>query len=161
MITLGPWRVRKPSLRRLGRALGAAARPGDVVALVGDLGAGKTHLAQAIARGAGVPSDARVTSPTFAVVVEHAGRLPVHHADLYRLGDADELAEIGLVERAADGLLVVEWADRLPGALPADALWVTLTPARPGERALTLAATGPRAEALALVAAAWEAGRRA
>lgn len=156
-----PLLLRRPSLRRLGRALGAAVAPGDVVALVGGLGAGKTHFAQAIARGAGVPPEARVTSPTFAVVVEHAGRLPVHHADLYRLGDAAELAEIGLVERAAEGLLLVEWADRMPEALPRDVLWATLTPARPGERALTLAATGPRSEALRAVAERWETARRA
>lgn len=158
---MAPLLVRRPSLRRLGRALGAAAQPGDVIALVGDLGAGKTHLAQAIARGAGVPPETRVTSPTFAVVVEHAGRLPVHHADLYRLGDAGELAEIGLVERAVDGLLLVEWADRLPGSLPADTLWVTLTPARPGERALALGPGGPRSTALRGVAEAWAAARRA
>lgn len=153
--------LRRPSLRRLGRALGAAALPGDVVALVGTLGAGKTHLAQAIARGAGVPPETRVTSPTFAVVVEHAGRIPVHHADLYRLGSADELAEIGLVERAADGLLVVEWADRLPGVLPADALWITLTVAAPGVRALDLAASGPRSAALRAAAEASVRPRRA
>lgn len=153
--------VRRPSLRRLGRALGAAALPGDVIALVGTLGAGKTHIAQAIARGAGVPLAVRVTSPTFAVVLEHAGRLPVHHADLYRLGDAGELAEIGLVERAADGLLVVEWADRMPEALPRDVLWVTLDAARPGERSVVMTATGPRSEALRAVAERWEAARRA
>ena len=158
---MAPLLVRRPSLRRLGRALGAAAQPGDVIALVGDLGAGKTHLAQAIARGAGVPAETRVTSPTFAVVVEHAGRLTVHHADLYRLGDAGELAEIGLVERAVDGLLLVEWADRLPGSLPADTLWVTLTPARPGERALAFASAGPRSTALRCVAEASGATRRA
>jgi tRNA threonylcarbamoyladenosine biosynthesis protein TsaE len=158
---MAPLLVRRPSLRRLGRALGAAALPGDVIALVGDLGAGKTHLAQAIARGAGVPPGVRVASPTFAVVIEHAGRIPVHHADLYRLGDLDELAEIGLVERAADGLLLVEWADRLPGALPRDALTITLRPARRGERALTMASDGPRSDALQGVAAAWEAARRA
>ena len=158
---MAPLLLRRPSLRRLGRALGAAALPGDVIALVGALGAGKTHFAQALARGAGVPPTTRVTSPTFSVVVEYVGRLPVHHADLYRLGDADELAEIGLVERAADGLLLVEWADRLPGALPRDVLWATLTPARSGERALALTATGPRAEALRAVAARWEAARRA
>jgi tRNA threonylcarbamoyladenosine biosynthesis protein TsaE len=153
--------VRRPSLRRLGRALGAAALPGDVIALVGTLGAGKTHLAQAIARGAGVPPETRVTSPTFAVVIEHAGRIPVHHADLYRLGSADELSEIGLVERAAEGLLVVECADRLPAALPPDALWVTMTVAAPGVRALDLAANGPRSAALCAAAGAWAAARRA
>jgi tRNA threonylcarbamoyladenosine biosynthesis protein TsaE len=153
--------VRRPSLRRLGRALGAAALPGDVVALVGTLGAGKTHLAQAIARGAGVPPETRVTSPTFAVVVEHAGRIPVHHADLYRLNGADDLAEIGLVERAADGLLVVEWADRLPGSLPRDALRVTLTVAGPGLRAIELAASGPRSAALRAAAEASVRPRRA
>lgn len=147
-------------MRRLGRALGAAARPGDVIALVGALGAGKTHFAQAIARGAGVPAEARVTSPTFAVVVEHAGRLPVHHADLYRLAGPDELAEIGLVERAAEALLVVEWADRMPAAMPRDVLWATLEPARMNERALRLTATGPRSEALRAVAERWEASRR-
>lgn len=158
---MAPILLRRPSLRRLGRALGAAAQPGDVIALVGPLGAGKTHLAQAIARGAGVPPETRVTSPTFSVVVEHPGRLPVHHADLYRLGDASELAEIGLVERAAEGLLLVEWADRMPGALPRDVLWVTLAPARQDERSLTLTSTGPRSEALRAVAERWEAHRRA
>lgn len=154
-----PIRLRRPSLRRLGRALGAAARPGDVIALVGTLGAGKTLLSQAVALGAGVPPRERVTSPTFAVVIEHAGRLTVHHADLYRLGGADELAEIGLVERAADGLLLVEWADRMPEALPSDALWLTLAVTGPGERALTAEATGPRSGALAAVIDAWAEAR--
>lgn len=153
-----PLRLRRTSLRRLGRALGEAARPGDVIALVGTLGAGKTHLSQAIALGAGVSG--RVTSPTFAVVVEHPGRIPVHHADLYRLGGADELAEIGLVERATPGLLVVEWADRMPEALPADALWVTLTVAGRGEREVALESTGPRSEALRAAGEAWAAKRR-
>lgn len=152
-------KLRRTSLRRLGRALGAAARPGDVVALVGTLGAGKTLLSQAIALGAGVPPGERVTSPTFAVVIEHPGRVTVHHADLYRLGGADELAEIGLVERAAEGLLVVEWADRMPEALPPDALWLTLAVTAPGERALTVEATGPRSEALRAAIDAWSEAR--
>ncbi len=152
-------KLRRTSLRRLGRALGGAALPGDVIALVGTLGAGKTLLSQAIALGAGVSPTARVTSPTFAVVIEHPGRVTVHHADLYRLGSADELAEIGLVERAASGLLLVEWADRMPEALPGDALWLTLTVSAPGERALAVEATGPRSGALRAVVDAWAEAR--
>lgn len=113
-------------VRALGESLGAAARAGDVVALVGALGAGKTFLAQSIARGVGVPEETRVTSPTFTVVQEYPARVLLFHADLYRLGDAAELDEIGLFERGADGLVVVEWADRMPEVVPPEALWVTL-----------------------------------
>ena len=154
------WIVREPTLRRLGAVLGAAAGRGDTVALVGPLGAGKTALARAIVLGAGVPADVRVTSPTFAVVLEYAARLPVHHADLYRLGGADELAEIGLVERAAEALLIVEWADRFPEVLPRDALWITLEPFSATQRIVTLRAAGPSAEAMVRAVVAWTRGRR-
>lgn len=127
-----------------GEALGRAAQPGDVIALVGALGAGKTFLTQAIARGVGVPPSARVTSPTFTVVNEHRGRIGLWHADLYRLAHPDELGEIGLLERGVDGLVVMEWADRMPEVVPADALWVTLAVKGPSRRALTLRGTGAR-----------------
>lgn len=126
----------------LGEALGRAAFPGCTFALTGDLGAGKTALARGIARGLGVTG--KVQSPTFVLVIEHAGRLPLWHADLYRLADEDEAVAAGLPERF-DGasVAVIEWAERLPGLLPADHLAITLTEAGDG-RQITLRATGPR-----------------
>src|SRR5207237_5335442 len=105
---------RSPSeTQRLGERLGAVCEPGDVIALVGDLGAGKTAFVQGLARGLGVPDEERVASPTFDIILEHAGRLVLHHVDLYRLGSEDELAELGLGELlAGDGVAAVEWFDR-------------------------------------------------
>jgi tRNA threonylcarbamoyladenosine biosynthesis protein TsaE len=132
----------------LGAALGHALLPGDLLVLEGDLGAGKTFLARAIARALGVPSTVRVTSPTFTLVNEHAGRLPLVHADLYRLGAADELVELGLVERiGSDAVVLVEWGDRFAEALGQHGLWVWLSLSADG-RAARLEARGARAEAL-------------
>ena len=93
---------------RLGRTLG----PGDVVALTGELGAGKTCFVQGIARGVGVTT--RPTSPTFVLVNEYRGRLPVHHVDAYRTNSVTELADLGLEEMIdGDAVTVIEWAERL------------------------------------------------
>ncbi|HMV70165.1 MAG TPA: tRNA (adenosine(37)-N6)-threonylcarbamoyltransferase complex ATPase subunit type 1 TsaE [Myxococcota bacterium] len=130
----------------LGLALGRAAPPGAIVALIGDLGAGKTLLAQGIAAGLGVPGP--VQSPTFVVAQEHPdGRLPLVHADLYRVESAAELAQIGLDDRL-DGVTVVlvEWADRFPGLLPDDHLAVRLLHAGGGRR-VEIDARGPSAAA--------------
>ena len=140
--------VGRTALRRFGHRVGARALPGDVIALVGGLGAGKTFLAQHLAHGAGVDPATRVTSPTFTLVVEHAGRIPFHHADLYRLGHPDELRELGLFERGAVGLLVVEWADRFPDVMPRDALWIELSPASPSLRAVRVHGEGARVRRL-------------
>jgi tRNA threonylcarbamoyladenosine biosynthesis protein TsaE len=110
----------------LGTRLGKLLAPGDVVALVGDLGAGKTQLVRGACAGAGVPSE-EVSSPSFAIVATYRGRLPVHHADLYRIVGEDELYGTGFGDLVgADGALLVEWADRIPGALPEEKLTVTL-----------------------------------
>jgi tRNA threonylcarbamoyladenosine biosynthesis protein TsaE len=104
--------------QRLGAALGAALLAGDLVVLEGDLGAGKTFLVRAIARALGVPSAVPVTSPTFALVHELGGRLPIVHADLYRLDAADELVELGLRDRiGGDAVVLVEWGARFVEAL--------------------------------------------
>lgn len=131
-----------------GEALGRLVAGGDVIALVGELGAGKTSFTRGLALGAGVDPD-DVASPTFALVNEYEGRVAVAHADLYRLERERELDEIGwddLVERR-DAVIVIEWADRFAHRLPADHLRVTL--AYDGvARVLDAVATGPRSQAL-------------
>ncbi len=110
-----------------GRRLGQALLPGDFVALVGDLGAGKTCFSRGVAEGAGVPLE-DVSSPTFAIIHAYAGRLKLYHADLYRLADPDALYATGYFDHLAerDGAFLVEWAEQVPGAIPADALVVRL-----------------------------------
>lgn len=101
----------------LGRRLGRRLRPGDVVALIGPLGAGKTVLARAIALGAGARG--YLASPSFVVIREYRGPLRIYHVDLYRLQRIDEVAELGLDELTdAGGVLIVEWADRAGDLLP-------------------------------------------
>lgn len=129
--------------RALGVRLGAAAAAGDVIALVGPLGAGKTELARGIARGLEV--DEPITSPTFILVAEHAGRAPLFHVDCYRLaGAADALAAGILDERAAEGVTVVEWADRIGAALPPGRLEIVIDGAGDEPRTLDLRATDAR-----------------
>ena len=130
----------------LGVRLGQALSPGDVVALVGELGTGKTQLARGICAGAGVPL-AEVASPTFAIVATYRGRLPVHHADLYRLSDLDELYATGFFDLLGqEGACLVEWADRIPGALPVERLEITLAhrAGAPRVRELRLVGVGER-----------------
>ncbi|MCB9537957.1 MAG: tRNA (adenosine(37)-N6)-threonylcarbamoyltransferase complex ATPase subunit type 1 TsaE [Myxococcales bacterium] len=130
--------------RRLGEALGRAAVAGDVLAIEGPLGAGKTCLAQGVARGLDVPPTHYVNSPTFAILQVHPGRVPFYHVDLYRVGDDDEALGLGLDEViGTDGVALVEWPSRLPWLLPADHLAATLEPEGPGRR-LVLTARGPR-----------------
>jgi tRNA threonylcarbamoyladenosine biosynthesis protein TsaE len=133
--------------RAAGEALGAAALPDDVVALSGDLGAGKTVLAQGIAAGLGVAG--HVPSPTFNLLLVHRGRLTMYHFDLYRLDEPGQLVDIdfhGTVE--AGGLAVIEWSDRFPAQLPVDRLDVALERTPDEGRRLRASATGPRSVAL-------------
>jgi tRNA threonylcarbamoyladenosine biosynthesis protein TsaE len=111
----------------LGERLAAHLRPGDVLALYGDLGAGKTHLVKGIARGLGAdPED--VSSPTFTLVNEYATRPPLYHLDAYRIARLGELEEIGVEEILhGDGLCVVEWPERLGPMLPPHTLRLRLT----------------------------------
>lgn len=109
-----------------GEALGAELRAGDVIALTGGLGAGKTHFTKGLARGLG--SDEEVTSPTFTLVHEYrAGRLAVFHFDFYRMEKAGEVTDIGWDEYLdAGGICVVEWAGRFPALLPEGTQWWAL-----------------------------------
>ncbi len=115
---------------RLGRALAGLLRRGDVVALTGDLGAGKTALARALIRALPGPEGAaeeEVPSPTFTLVQTYErDPAPVWHFDLYRIENPEEIEELGLSEALAEGITLIEWPERLGRALPADALSVTL-----------------------------------
>lgn len=131
---------------RLGEALGRLLRPGDVVCLQGELGAGKTTLTQGIARGWGVQE--RVTSPTFTLLNEYrraSDTSRFYHLDCYRLGGADEAWGLGLDDVLdAEGVLVIEWPERILPALPAERLWVELAREGEGQRRLVFTANGSR-----------------
>ena len=118
----------------IGRRLGEAARIGDVFALVGDLGAGKTQLVKGIAVGVGAAAD--VTSPTFTLIHEYVGgRTPLYHFDFYRIESAQEAAHLGLDEYFfGDGVCVVEWADRFAELLPASSRWLSIAIGENGTR---------------------------
>lgn len=107
----------------LGRQIGKELKTGDVVALIGELGAGKTSFTQGIAEGLDVTS--YVKSPSFTIVNEYKGRLPVYHIDLYRLGNINEIHELGIEEYFyGDGVTIIEWAEKAYPLLPARYLLV-------------------------------------
>jgi tRNA threonylcarbamoyladenosine biosynthesis protein TsaE len=127
----------------LGRRLGAFLQRGAVVGLVGTLGAGKTHLTRAIAEGLGVPDGRMVTSPTFVLIQEYEGRLPVYHFDAYRLPNAASFLDLGAGEYLeGEGVCLIEWADRVRDCLPNDCLWVELEVTGPTSRRATVRASG-------------------
>ncbi len=127
---------------RLGEDLALALRPGDVLALSGDLGAGKTTLARALLRANAGDDALDVPSPTFTLVQNYEGRLPVAHFDLYRLGSVDELEELGLDEALVEGAALVEWPERAGAGLPAGTVMVELEIDGCGRRA-SLSGFGP------------------
>lgn len=131
--------------RALAQRLGARLRPGDVLCLVGDLGAGKTTWTQGLALGLGLAPDEPVNSPTFTLVTEHpGGRVPLYHFDVYRLTDSGGLYDLGFDEYVdGDGVVVIEWADKITDALPAERLDVTLT---------ALSTNGPDAREIVMTA---------
>ena len=112
---------------KFGRELGANAKAGTVIALIGDLGTGKTTLTKYIVAGLGVTE--QVTSPTFTIIKEYrTGRIPLFHFDVYRIGDIDEMYELGYEEYFfGDGICVIEWADLIEEIIPEDALTIRIT----------------------------------
>ncbi|HZT76689.1 MAG TPA: tRNA (adenosine(37)-N6)-threonylcarbamoyltransferase complex ATPase subunit type 1 TsaE [Vicinamibacterales bacterium] len=123
----------------VGRELASSLRAGDVVLLYGDLGAGKTAFTKGLAEGLGVSRD-EVSSPTFTLMQEYrGGRLPLFHVDLYRLNDPREVDDLGLDEIAADGVLAIEWAEKLPARLaPPHAIAVRLAHLDGDRRVVTI-----------------------
>jgi tRNA threonylcarbamoyladenosine biosynthesis protein TsaE len=133
----------------LGRALGQRLRGGDAVLLSGPLGAGKTCFVQGLARGLEVPAEAAVTSLTFVLVAEYPGRVWLRHADFYRVETYARLLDAGFDDlQGPDGVLVVEWPERFPEALPAERLELRIEPGGGDRRELRFTARGARAREL-------------
>ena len=128
----------------LGRTLGHALVGGLTIGLVGPLGAGKTQLVKGIAVGNGLDDADQVTSPTFTLVHEYPGTLPLYHLDAYRLSQPRELIALGFEEMTrADAVVVIEWADRVRPAMPEDILWIELTIVDETTREVSCRACGP------------------
>lgn len=145
-----PWRLLSTSHRhtdRLGQAIGRALRGGETIALYGPLGAGKTALVRGIAQGLGA-SPSAISSPTFVVIHEYdQGRLPLAHADLYRIRSPRELESTGLTEYfSGQTVTAIEWADKGLAALPQDRIDITLSHRGARNRAIQFRATGPRSD---------------
>ncbi|HEX7371620.1 MAG TPA: tRNA (adenosine(37)-N6)-threonylcarbamoyltransferase complex ATPase subunit type 1 TsaE [Thermodesulfobacteriota bacterium] len=143
---------------RLGRVLGATLSAGAVVALTGDLGAGKTVLAKGIAQGLGVKDEREVTSPSFVLIHEYEGRVPVYHVDLYRLQHAEEVEDLGWDELfSGRGVTLLEWAEKATRLLPAERIEVNIQWISPTERKIVFAGKGDGArKGVDLLGEKWE-----
>jgi len=120
-------------------------QPGDVVALTGELGAGKTHFIKGLASGVGVKKSRYLSSPSFTLVNEYPGRVCFYHIDLYRLETEKEAADLGLEEYVqGGGITVIEWADRIPSLLPDEILWIKIEYAGENSRRIEIAGKGER-----------------
>lgn len=135
---------------RFGRRLGERLSVGGVIALVGELGCGKTLFTRGICAGLGIP-EKEVNSPTFAFVNEYRGRLPVYHVDLYRIDDIESGFEIGMLDylaRAETGVIVLEWAEKVLSLLPEDYLQVKFEVLSPQRRRLEFTGSGEKSDAI-------------
>ncbi|MCD6153312.1 MAG: tRNA (adenosine(37)-N6)-threonylcarbamoyltransferase complex ATPase subunit type 1 TsaE [Syntrophobacterales bacterium] len=111
----------------IGKIIGSKLQKGNVVALTGELGSGKTCITQGIARGLGVPENYFITSPTFTLINEYHGRVPLYHLDVYRLSGSPDLNDIGYEEYFyGDGVVVIEWAEKIIDILPAESMFIYL-----------------------------------
>jgi tRNA threonylcarbamoyladenosine biosynthesis protein TsaE len=134
----------------LGKKIGGRLEPGGVIALIGELGCGKTLLTRGICDGLGVP-ERQVNSPTFVLVNEYRGRLPIFHIDLYRLGGIDDGFGIGITDylsRAREGVMIIEWAEKIIGLLPSDLLKIEFDIISKQKRHIVLSSTSRRFEGL-------------
>lgn len=128
----------------LGIGIGKIAEPGDVITMEGNLGGGKTTLTQAIGKGIEVPPSYYITSPTFSLLHEYPGRIPLYHMDLYRLGNKEEIEDLGFDEFLygnSNGLTVIEWPDRLGDLMPENRLHIDLAFSDQNENARTATLT--------------------
>ena len=132
---------------RLGRMIGNILKPGDVVALVGELGTGKTQFIKGLAEGVGVGKPTYISSPSFTLINEYPGRVPFYHIDLFRLESEKEAEELGLEEYfQGKGITAIEWADKIPSLLPHEMLWIQIRYIGKHIRSFEIIAKGKRYE---------------
>ena len=134
---------------RLGRRIGALLQPGDVVALAGELGAGKTHFIKGLAVGAGVGKPTYVSSPSFTLINEYHGKVPFYHIDLFRLESQREAEGLGLEDYLhGGGITAIEWADKIPSLLPGEMLLIDIVYSGKNTRSIEMIGKGKRYEEL-------------
>ncbi len=130
---------------RIGKTIGSRLRPGDVVALVGELGAGKTQFIKGLAAGVGIESSAYISSPSFTLIHEYPGETPFYHMDFFRLGREQEAETLGLEEYfQGRGITAIEWADKIPSLLPEELLFICMAYVDKNIRSLEIAGNGKR-----------------
>jgi tRNA threonylcarbamoyladenosine biosynthesis protein TsaE len=130
---------------QIGKLLGKRLLSGDVIALVGELGTGKTHFIKGLTRGAGVKRSSVVSSPSFTLIQEYKGRVPFYHIDLYRLETEKEAEDLGLEEYLeGGGISAIEWADRIPSLLPKEILWIQIRYTGKHARSVEISPKGDR-----------------
>lgn len=129
---------------KIGKKISGYISPGDILCLTGQLGAGKTVLVKGIAKGLGIKNKT-ITSPSFVIIRQYAGRIPLYHFDLYRLGSPGDIFSLGYEEYLYGlGVSVIEWADRLDYLTPGQCLKIQLSIQSPGRRLLSFSARGKR-----------------
>ena len=138
---------------QFGTRIGKLLRAGDVIALVGELGSGKTHLIKGLAAGVGVERSHCIVSPSFTLLHEYQGRIPFFHVDLFRLAREEEAEDLGLEEYfARGGVTAIEWADKIPSLLPKELIWINLRYLGEKARLIRLHGKGKKYKALVIEA---------
>lgn len=134
---------------RVGKSIGSCLRSGDVVALVGELGAGKTQLIKGLGAGVGIRNPAYISSPSFTLINEYPGKTPFYHIDLFRLEREKEAEELGLEDYfQGGGVTAIEWADRIPSLLPREVLFIHIAYVGKNTRSIEIIGKGKRFEDL-------------
>lgn len=133
---------------KIGKQIGSLLNQGDIVALIGELGSGKTQFIKGLASGAGVKKS-KISSPSFILINEYSGRIPFYHIDLYRINEEREAGELGLEEYfESEGITAIEWADKIPSLLPRDLLMVRINYEGKNSRTIEITGRGKRYEEL-------------
>ena len=134
---------------RIGKRIGSRLLPGDVVALIGELGAGKTQFIKGLAAGVGIQNPTYVSSPSFKLINEYVGKTTFYHIDLFRLKGEKEAEELGLDDYfQGRGITAIEWADKIPSLLPEEILWIEIHYTGENSRSLEISGKGKRCECL-------------